>query len=137
MRYALYSIMISILFPALFVLADDTKEKRLVAAVDADGVQRVEIIGGDYYFDPNYIVVKVNLPVEFKVKKESGIIPHNILIKAPEAGIEFSETLSAETKIIRFTPTKPGKYNIDCDKRFLFFKSHKEKGMEGTLEVVE
>ena len=51
------------------------KEKRVVATVDADGVQRVEVIGGDYYFDPNYIVVKVNIPVELTVKKASGYSP--------------------------------------------------------------
>ena len=36
------------------------KEKRVVATVGDDGVQRVEVTGGAYYYDPNYIVVKVN-----------------------------------------------------------------------------
>jgi len=51
-------------------------EKRFVASVGSDGVQHVEIIGGEYYFDPNYIVVKVNTPVELKVKKTPGYVPH-------------------------------------------------------------
>ncbi|MCX7794288.1 MAG: hypothetical protein N2257_07810 [Thermodesulfovibrionales bacterium] len=107
------------------------------ADIDADGIQRVEIIGGSYYFKPDYIIVKVNVPVELKVKKEPGITPHDIVINAPEAGIDFKVDLDTEPKVVRFTPTKAGKYSIYCSKRFLFFKSHRERGMEGILEVVE
>jgi plastocyanin len=114
------------------------KENRVVATVDADGVQRVEVIGGDYYFDPNYIVVKVNIPVELTVKKASGYVPHDMIVKAPEAGIDFKANLDAKKpEIIKFTPTKVGKYEILCDKKLLFFKSHKDRGMDGTIEVVE
>jgi plastocyanin len=113
------------------------KEKRVVATVDADGVQRVEVVGGEYYFDPNYIVVKVNKPVELKVKKASGYVPHNIAVKAPEAGIEFNVDMKGEPKPVTFTPTKVGKYPMDCDKKLLWFKSHKDRGMEGMIEVVE
>jgi plastocyanin domain-containing protein len=114
-----------------------TKEKRAVATLDPDGVQRVEITGGEYYFDPNYIVVKVNVPVEFKVKKAKGYVSHDIVVKAPDAGIDFKVDLSdKETKTVKFTPTKIGKYPMECDKRLLFFKSHKERGMEGVIEVV-
>lgn len=114
------------------------KEKRVVATVDADGVQRVEVIGGDYYFDPNYIVVKVNKPVELTVKKASGFVPHDMVVKAPEAGIDFKADLDAKKpETIKFTPTKVGKYPMICDKKLLFFKSHKDRGMEGIIEVVE
>lgn len=140
MRYFKYALLVLLLLFAVTIDAKEIKEKRVVAAVDADGVQRVEILGGDYFFDPNYIVVRMNIPVELIVKKESGIIPipHNILIKAPEAGIDFNETMDTKPKPIRFTPTKAGKYPITCDKRFLyFFKKHSDKGMEGVLEVVQ
>jgi len=111
------------------------KEKRVVATVGADGVQKVEIIGGEYYFDPNYIVVKVNVPVELDVKKAAGYVPHNIIVKAPEAGIDFNIDLSKELKPVKFTPTKVGKYPMYCDKSLLWFKSHRDKGMEGMIEV--
>ena len=114
------------------------KVNRVVATVDADGVQRVEVVGGEYYFDPNYIVVKVNKPVELTVKKEAGYIPHDMLVKSPEAGIDFKVDLdSKKPEIVKFTPTKVGKYPMYCDKKFLFFKSHKDRGMEGMIEVVE
>ena len=113
------------------------QEKRFVAPVDADGIQRAEMVGGDYFYDPNYIVVKVNIPVELKVKKAAGYIPHNLIAKAPEAGIAFNIDLKGDIQTVKFTPTKIGKYPIYCDKSMLLFKSHREKGMEGLIEVVE
>lgn len=113
------------------------KEKRFVATVGADGVQRAEMVGGDYYYDPNYIIVKVNRPVELKVKKAAGYIPHNLVAKAPEAGIDFNIDLKGDPQTVRFTPTKTGTYPIYCDKSILWFKTHREKGMEGMIEVVE
>ncbi len=113
------------------------KEKRFVAKVDADGVQRVEMIGGDYFYDPNYIVVKVNKPVELKVKKAAGYVPHDLVAKAPDAGIEFKLDLKGDSQTVKFTPKKAGKYPIYCDKSLLWFKTHRERGMEGMIEVVD
>ena len=112
-------------------------EKLFRATVDQDGVQRVEILGGGYFFTPNRITVKVNVPVELRVKKEAGYVPHDIAIKAPEAGIDFSVSMGEEPKTVKFTPTKTGTYPFYCTKKLLFFESHREKGMEGVLEVVE
>jgi hypothetical protein len=33
--------------------------------------------------------------------------------------------------------TREGIYPFYCSRKLLFFESHREKGMEGTLEVVE
>ena len=111
------------------------KVKRVVAVVDADGVQRVSITGGSYFFDPNYIVVKVNVPVELTVKKE-GYIPHDIVVKAPEAGIDFSVSMDTKPQVIAFTPKTVGKYEMYCSKKMFFVKSHKDRGMDGMIEVV-
>lgn len=115
----------------------ETSKKVYKAVTDPDGVQRVDVLSGEYFFDPNYIIVKVNVPVELKIKKEQSIVPHDVIINAPEAGIEIKESLSSDPKVIKFTPKKVGKYPFYCDKRFLFFKTHRAKGMEGTLEVTE
>jgi plastocyanin len=112
-------------------------EKVFKATVDDDGVQRADILGGSYYFTPNRIIVKVNVPVELKVKKESGIVPHNIAMKAPEAGIDFDVSMSDEPKVVKFTPTRVGTYPFYCSKRLWPFESHRDKGMKGVLEVVE
>jgi len=133
-------------FTVLPALAADTtpthdhtlgKINRAIATVGADGVQRLEVTGGEYYFEPNYLVVKVNTPVELKVKKAGGYIPHNLIAKAPEAGIDFKIDLKSDFQTIKFTPTKTGKYPMYCDKSLLWFANHREKGMEGMIEVVE
>jgi len=119
------------------VLADEWKEKRVEAVVGQDGVQRVEITAGSYFFDPNTIVLKINVPTELVVKKTPGGHGHNIMLKAPEAGIEFDQELGSDPLTVKFTPTKAGKYMFICSHKVPFSKSHKERGMYGYLEVVE
>ena len=144
MRHVSFVVAVIVLFLSFAVAssAQDTKPethivKRVVATVGSDGVQRVAITGGEYFFDPNYIVVKANVPVELDVIKTSGFIPHDIVVKAPEAGIDFKVELNdKKPEIIKFTPTKVGKYAFYCDKKVLWFESHREKGMEGVIEVV-
>lgn len=120
-----------------FAFPVNAQKKVYRASTDSDGVQRVEIVGGEYYFDPEHIIVRVNVPVEITFTKTPGFTPHNILIKAPEAGIDVNVDMSTKPATVRFTPSKTGLYPIYCDKRFLFFKTHRERGMEGVLEVVE
>jgi plastocyanin domain-containing protein len=125
------------LFPGLVWSDEKPKEERVFKAViDQDGVQRVEMVGGSYFFRPNHVIVKVDVPVELTVRKESGIVPHDIVLKAPESGIDISLSLSDEPQTVRFTPTKTGSYPFYCDKKLFFFPSHREEGMEGTLEVI-
>ncbi|WP_025917458.1 cupredoxin domain-containing protein [Herminiimonas sp. CN] len=108
----------------------------VVARLDADGIQRAAIVGGDYFFKPRHLVVKVNLPVELTLSRETGIVPHTLVIKAPEAGIVLDRVLSTEIGKVTFTPTATGAYPYYCRNKLLFFKSHREQGMEGVLEVV-
>jgi len=133
-RVCLPLFIVFFLVSALNVIAQKNVYK---ATVDKDGVQRVNMIGGSYFFDPDHIIVKVNIPVELKVKKEAGITPHDISINEPEAGIVFGESLGTDPKIIKFTPQKPGKYQFYCTKKLPFLKSHKDRGMEGIIEVIE
>ncbi len=125
-----------LVFTITAVMAGEWKEVRYVAKVDEDGVQRVKIKAGSYYYNPNYIVVKKGIPVEFVIIRESAIIPHNIIIEMP--GVSIRQELDPEEEVrIRFTPEAAGKFEFYCDKKFLFFPSHREKGMWGILEVVD
>jgi len=126
-----------VLTTPVFGQSDHKAEKRVVATIDADGVQRVKILGGGYFYDPNYVVVKVNVPVELSLTKESGMTPHDLVIKAPEAGIDVSVSLDTKPQLVKFTPTKVGQYPFVCTKKLIFSKSHKDKGMHGVLEVTE
>lgn len=107
------------------------------ATAAADGVQHVRIEGGSYFFKPNRVIVHVNVPVELTVSVSSSWIPHTLVIQSPETGISVDQSLSSEAKNIRFTPAAIGKYAFYCKNKLPFFKSHREKGMEGVLEVVE
>ena len=103
---------------------------------DADGVQRITVTSGSYFFKPGRIVVKANVPVELLASRESGITPHNLVIQAPEAGVMVDQELATDPKKIAFTATRPGKYAFYCSKKLPFMAGHREKGMEGVLEVL-
>lgn len=130
-------ILLIILAMAGMSFADGPEKKVFTAVKGPDGIQKVSIAGGEYYFEPNHIIVKVNVPVELSVRKEGGIVPHNIVMKSPEAGMAFEEPMGSEPKVIKFTPTKTGTYPFSCTKKLLFFRSHEARGMKGAIEVIE
>ena len=101
-----------------------------------DGIQRVRVLAGSYFFRPRQIRVAAHAPVELTVILEPGLIPHDFVIDAPKAGITVHETLGDEPRVIRFMPAVPGIFEFYCSKRFLFFERHKDKGMRGVIEVV-
>jgi plastocyanin len=115
--------------------AQEQKQAQVVNA-DQDGVQRVRIVAGSYFFKPSHIVVKVNMPVELVVSRESGLTPHDLVIRAQDAGIVVDQDLATEARKIAFTPKKVGKYAFYCSKKPPLLASHRERGMEGVLEVV-
>lgn len=124
--------------PAATAYADVPPQEQdaVVARVDGDGVQRAAIVGGNYFFRPRHLVLRANLPVELSLSREAGIVPHTLVIKAPEAGIVLDQVLGTEVSKVSFTPTAAGTYPYYCKNKLLFFKSHREQGMEGVLEVV-
>ena len=137
MRYLKYALLSVITLLVCVAYTEGAERKELTASIDKNGMQRVEILGGSYFFDPNYIIVKVNVPVEFRIRKESGVAPHNFVLQAPEAGMNVKVDLGADATVIHFTPTKAGTYSFYYDKKLPFTASHKEKGMEGVLKVRE
>jgi len=136
MRRLLYPVLV-ILILLLPLTEPYAADKPFVVNIGPDGIQRVDITGGSYFFKPDYIAVKANVPVEISLRKEGGLIPHEFVLNAPEAGMDFRVDLSSEPRIIRFTPAKPGKYEFRCNKKSPFSsQTHADKGMKGILEVV-
>ena len=98
----------------------------------------IDVVLGSYFIKPDKITLKVGQPVTLNLVNEASMVPHDLVIKAPEAGIDVAIDVPAGKKAsVSFTPSKAGRYEMICDKKLLFFKSHKEKGMHGVLEVVE
>lgn len=114
---------------------EERKVEKAEAVVGEDGVQRVEVLAGSYFYKPNYIVLKAGIPAELLFKKEPGITPHDVVLVVD--GEKIKESISTEGTTVKFTPTVPGKIPFYCDKKLLFFPSHRDKGMEGVIEVVE
>lgn len=107
-----------------------------VLKADSDGVQRVTVVAGSYFFKPNHIIVKANTPVEILASREAGLAPHDLVIQGPHGATLLQQDLATETRKIAFTPRKPGKYPIYCSKKPPLMASHRERGMEGILEVL-
>lgn len=135
-RLAYLSLMALTLLLAL-VANLTAEETKVMVPMGADGVQKINIVAGSYFFKPAHIIVKANAPVEVMIRKERGMAPHSFVLRAPEAGMDIKLDLDTDPKTVRFTPTKTGTYSFYCDQKLLFFKSHREKGMEGVLEVQE
>ena len=108
----------------------------LLVPVSADGVQRATVTLDSYSYTPNHLIVEAGKPVELTLTSVTTIIPHNYIIKDPAGNLSVEQDVSAgKTVIITFTPAQPGTFPIYCDKRLWPLPSHRDKGMEGKLEV--
>ena len=102
----------------------------------SDGVQRTTVILDSYSYSPNYLVVEHGKPVELTLTSVTTIIPHNFIMNDPGGSLSIEQDVSAgKTVTMRFIPTQRGHFSFFCDKRLWPMPSHREKGMEGILEV--
>lgn len=108
----------------------------VVAQVGADGEQHATITLDSYSYTPDYVVVQAGKPVELTLTSITFITPHNFLLTDAAAGFKVEQDVKAgKTVKVLFTPTQTGVFMYYCDKKLLFMASHREKGMEGRLEV--
>lgn len=116
------------------VLAADTPavSPPVVVPIAADGVQRATITLDSYSYAPRHLIVEAGKPVELTLASVTTFTPHNFIIK--ELAVE-QDVGAGKTVTVRFTPAEPGTFPIYCDKRLWPLPSHRDKGMEGTLEV--
>ena len=111
-------------------------EAPTVVAAGPDGIQRATITMDSYSYVPGHLVVQAGKPVELTLTSVTSITPHNFILKEPAAGLDVELDVGAgKTVTVRFTLSQPGLFTFYCDKKLLFFASHREKGMEGRLEV--
>jgi len=113
-----------------------SSEPGVIVPIDKDGVQRLTMILDSYSYSPDHIIVQAGHPVEVLLKSVTTITPHNFIIKDEAAGLSLDRDVGAGKSVtLRFTPAQKGIFPFYCDKKLLFFASHREKGMEGKLEV--
>ena len=108
----------------------------LLVPMSADEAQRATVTLDSYSYTPNHLIVEAGKPVVLTLTSVTTIIPHNFIIKDPAGNLSVEQDVSAgKTVIITFTPAQPGTFPIYCDKRLWPLPSHRDKGMEGKLEV--
>ena len=108
----------------------------VVAEMGADGIQRATIILDSYSYTPRHLIVQAGKPVELTLTSVTTIIPHNFILKDPAAGLNIEKDVSAgKTDKVTFMPTQAGTVTFYCDRRLWPMPSHRDKGMEGKLEV--
>lgn len=104
--------------------------------ISPDGIQRATVILDSYSYSPSHLVVEHGKPVELTLTSATTITPHNFIIKDSTGNFLVEQDVGAGTTImVRFVPAQPGIFPIFCDKRLWPMPSHRDKGMEGTLEV--
>ena len=108
-----------------------------LSPLEAGEPRTIDIRLGSYYIKPDKISVRASETVTLNITNEATLIPHNLVIEAPEADIHIKVDVSAgKSASVTLTPAKTGIYEMSCAKKPPFGKSHKEKGMHGILEVM-
>jgi len=98
---------------------------------EAEQVLRVRV--ESYYFEPSRLVVKVGVPVRLVVENGTLLRGHDFSLFAPDAGMEVNAYVPArQTVTVQFLPDAVGEYRFYCN-----IDDHMDRGMTGTLEVVE
>jgi heme/copper-type cytochrome/quinol oxidase subunit 2 len=116
--------------------ASDSLGSAIAVPISPDGVQRATVILDSYSYSPNHLVVENGKPVELTLTSVTTITPHNFIIKDSTGSLSVEQDVGAgRTVMARFVPTQPGLFSFFCDKRLWPMRSHRDKGMEGLLEV--
>lgn len=98
-------------------------------------VIRVEL--GDYQFMPDVINLNVGQPVVLQLVNTDLLTLHSFVLQDPNGELAVDVTVYAgETIEVPLQPQSAGQHTFYCDKKLIFMKSHRQKGMEGTLVVL-
>jgi heme/copper-type cytochrome/quinol oxidase subunit 2 len=92
---------------------------------------------GDYRFTPQELAVPTGRTLRLELTNTDGITPHNFTLKNPASGLDIdTDVPPGATRVVELTPKRPGSYAFYCNKKLPFMKSHRERGMQGTLTVL-
>jgi len=103
-----------------------------------DSVSRLILIElGDYNFFPNEIEVRAGSTIQLQLTNRDTVVSHNFTLRDDISGLDINVNLAAgKARLVEITPLTPGSYKFYCDKKLPFMKSHRKRGMEGTLTVI-
>lgn len=135
--HALWYLWFTLALAAVAVAADPAPMgPPFTVPIDSDGVQRTTVVLDSYSYQPAHLIVEKGRAVELTLKSVTILTPHNFIIKDPAGSFSVEEDVGAgKTAVLKFIPTQAGTFPIYCDKRLWPLPSHRDKGMEGKLEV--
>ncbi len=70
----------------------------------------IDVVASNWKFMPNTITIEVGQPATLRLTSTSGV--HGI--ESPELGIKKTTITPNAFAVITFTPTKAGKYKLQC-----------------------
>jgi plastocyanin len=109
---------------------DEEEEDPAASAVTVDSRQGVEVRAGEYFFDPEAIVVDGGSgPLEITLENE-GNLAHNLRVFDGEEDIGGTPTFTGGEARSGTVELDPGAYRFVCT-----VSDHEELGMVGDLEV--
>lgn len=116
--------------------ADMPTDSVIAIPLSPDGIQQATVLLDSYSYSPNYVVVERGKPVELTLTSVTTMTPHNFIIENLTDSLSVKQDVGAgKTVAVRFVPTRTGLFPFFCDKRLWPMRSHRDKGMEGVLEV--
>jgi plastocyanin len=100
-------------------------------------IKVIEVKLGDYRFIPEEIQLIADQPAILRLVNTDSITPHNFTMKAANSAADINvDVLGGESIDVQLDPLPAGRYTFFCANKLIFMKSHREKGMQGTLIVV-
>lgn len=108
---------------------------RAAPAADAGRVIAIEM--GDYRFQPDTIELRAGVPVRLELTNTDGFTPHNLTLRDAAGKLDLDIDIAAgSSHTIDLVAPVSGTYTFYCNKKLPFMKSHRDRGMEGSLLVV-
>jgi len=134
LRYTLQGMIVPRVFLKSLFLATIASSSYLHA--DQGEIKVNEVKLGGYRFIPQEIYLIAEQPAVLRLVNTDSITPHNFTMKAVDGTADIDvDVLGGESVDVQLSPMPAGRYSFYCGNKLLFMKSHREKGMEGSLIV--
>jgi len=103
---------------------------------DESDIKVIEVALGGYRFMPQEIQLMADQPAILHLVNTDAVTPHNFSMKTSVGAQDIDvDVLGGESVDVQLAPLPAGRYTFYCGNKLLFMKSHREKGMEGSLIV--
>ena len=102
-----------------------------------DGVQRIKVVLGSYFYSPNEIIIQANKPVIIELENESFWTPHNFVIGDPKMNMHHEINVSpGDTVNLQLLLVSPGRYTFTATTNSYFFLAIEKRVWRAYLKYV-